>query len=152
MLCEDVEEASCVRGILKLFFQTTKTAKTFHEQCELRIYFPIQLTMFSLTMMSKCGIVTRSLPRNPLALLVRSGRKMKVFFISKLTESSSSLSSRSYFSFHSLGVFHSMNVSCESKYTYKKSEWKNQLNLCYGPTHIRGVCWVNSMCVETNKS
>lgn len=34
----------------------------------------------------------------------------------------------------------------------KKCEWKNQLNLCYGPTHIRAVCWVNSMCVETNKS
>lgn len=111
--------ALCVRGILKLFLNP-KPQKTFHEQCELRIYFPIQLSMLPLTMMSKCGIVTRSSPRNPLALLVRSGRKMKVFFISKLTESFSSLSSRSYFSFHSLGVFHSMNVSCESKYTYKK--------------------------------
>lgn len=81
-----------------------------------------------LTMMSKCGSVMISVPSKPLALIVRSGRKMKVFFISKLTESSSSLSSRSYFSFHSLEFHTRMCVKVN------RIE-KNQLSLCL--PHVR---------------
>lgn len=50
-------------------------------------------------MTSKCGIVTISFPVNP---IVKSGRKMNVFTMSKVTVSASSSSTRFVFSFHSL--------------------------------------------------
>lgn len=68
----------------------------------LRNHFTKQKYFPSLTIISKWGIVTISFPVNPEASFVRSGRKMKVLIISKLTVSSFSLSTKSVFSFHSL--------------------------------------------------
>jgi hypothetical protein len=63
------------------------------------------LQKVKLTIINGCGIVTTSFPVKPLFFRVKSGRNMKVFFMSNATVSCSSLSTKSVFSFHSLHVW-----------------------------------------------
>lgn len=71
-------------------------------ELEKEICFKLNSTTYLCTIMSKCGMVIVSVPFNPLIFSVKSGRKMNVFVMSKLTESSSSLSTKLLLIFHSL--------------------------------------------------